>query len=68
MLEEPLFMDLYRKYADTAGFPDARPLLRQLGVIAEDGSVRVSDAAELAAIRRQITAAQALTAAGAADR
>ncbi len=68
MLDEPLFMDLYRKYADTAGFPDARPLLRQLGVIAEDGSVRVSDAAELAAIRRQITAAKALTAAGAADR
>ncbi|MDH3531884.1 MAG: hypothetical protein OEO82_03085 [Gammaproteobacteria bacterium] len=68
LLDEPIFMDLYRKYADTAGFPDARPLLRQLGVIADAGTVRIADAAELAGIRRGMTAAPAPSAAGVAGR
>jgi len=55
LVDEPLFMDLYRQYADAAGFPDVRPLLEQLGVRAEGGEVRLSDHAELATIRRALT-------------
>ena len=55
LVDEPLFMDLYRRYADATGFPDVRPLLEQLGVRAEDGEMRLSDDAELATIRRALT-------------
>ena len=54
LLDQPLFMDLYRRYADTPGFPDARPLLGELGVTDTRGRVRLSGAAELAAIRRTL--------------
>lgn len=53
---EPLFMDLYRQYANEAGFPDARPLLEQLGVNIDEGAARLLDDAELAKIRASITA------------
>ena len=53
---EPLFMDLYRLYANEEGFPDARPLLEQLGVNIDEGAVRLLDDAELAKIRASITA------------
>ena len=59
LLDEPLFMDLYQRYADTPGFPDARPLLEQLGVTDSRGRVRLSATAELAAIRRALTDLQA---------
>ena len=55
-LREPLFMDLYRRYADSPGFPDVRPLLRRLGVTVRRGQVRLEDDAELAEIRAALTA------------
>ncbi len=56
LLDEPLFMDLYRRYADTAGFPDVEPLLERLGIRARADGVSLSDRAELASIRVAITA------------
>ena len=32
---------LYKRYANTAGFPDVRPLLDRLGVEVEDGEVQL---------------------------
>ena len=55
LIGEPLFMDLYRHYADAADFPDARPLLGQLGVEVRDGQFLLNDDAELALIREAIT-------------
>jgi len=54
LLDEPLFMNLYRQYADAADFPDARPLLGQLGIKVRDGQIRFDNDAGLAAIRRAI--------------
>jgi len=55
-LDEPLFMNLYRQYADTAGFPDVRPLLGRLGITVERGEVHLSGEAELVEIRAALTA------------
>ncbi len=55
LLEEPLFMNLYRQYADAADFPDARPILVQLGIEIRDGQFHLNDNAELAFIREAIT-------------
>ena len=55
LVDDPLFMDLYRRYADTRGFPDAGPLLRDLGVTDASDRVRLSDTAEFAAVRRALT-------------
>ena len=55
-LERPLFMNLYRQYADAAGFPHVRPLLGQLGVAVDGGEVRLRSDAELAEIRAALTA------------
>jgi len=55
-LEEPLFMDLYRQYADAPGFPDVLPVLQRLGVVVESGAVRLRNDAELAEIRAALTA------------
>ena len=33
LIDEPLFADLYQRYADAAGFPEFRPVLDQLGII-----------------------------------
>ena len=54
-LDEPLFMDLYQQYADTAGFPDVRPLLQNLGIIREGNEIQLKETAELAHIRRAMT-------------
>ncbi len=54
MIESPVFMPLYRRYADRAGFPDYEPLLARLGIDA--GGEALSDDAELAAIRNAISA------------
>jgi len=54
LLDEPLFMNLYRHYADAADFPDARPLLGQLGIEVRDGQIRFHNDAGLAAIREAI--------------
>lgn len=55
-LDEPLFMNLYRRYADAAGFPDVRPLLERLGITVERGEVQLSGEAELVEIRAALTA------------
>ena len=55
-LQEPLFMNLYRLHADSAGFPDVRPLLQRLGVVVEQGEVSLDDDAELVEIRAALTA------------
>jgi hypothetical protein len=49
-------MQLYRRYADTAGFPDVRPLIARLGLSVSGGKVHLRRHAELADIRRAITA------------
>jgi hypothetical protein len=54
-LDQPLFLDLYRKYADADDFPDARPMLTRLGVSVRDGEVVLDSSAELSAIRDAIT-------------
>jgi predicted metalloprotease with PDZ domain len=56
LIDEPLFVDLYRQYADASGFPDVGPLLEQLGVSLEGKEVRLLDDAELAEIRAALTA------------
>lgn len=55
-LDEPLFMPLYRRHAETAGFPDVWPLLTRLGVVVENGSIRLNQDAELAPLRSLMTA------------
>ena len=55
-LDQPLFIPLYDRHADTAGFPDVQPLLLRLGIATEDGVVRLQDGAELAEIRAALTA------------
>ncbi len=55
LLDQPLFLDLYRQYADADGFPDARPLLERLGVSLRDGQVELDPSAELSGIRDAIT-------------
>jgi predicted metalloprotease with PDZ domain len=55
LLDEPLFMNLYRQYADAVEFPDARPVLEQLGIEIRDGQFHLNDNAELAFIREAIT-------------
>jgi len=54
LLDQPLFVDLYRQYADADDFPDARPLLAQLGVSLRDGKVALDPGAELSDIRDAI--------------
>ncbi len=54
-VEEPVFMPLYRQYADKEGFPDVAPLFRRLGIDIEDGRVALRDDAELAPVRDAIT-------------
>jgi hypothetical protein len=52
----PVFMQLYNRYADTAGFPDIRPLIERLGLSVSNGKVRLKRNAELVDIRLAITA------------
>lgn len=56
LIEEPLFVDLYQRYADAAGFPAFRPLLDQLGIIVAGRDVHLADDAELVEIRDSLTA------------
>ncbi len=55
LIEEPVFMPLYRRHADTAGFPDVRQALARLGVRTIGGDVRLRDNAELTEIRIAIS-------------
>jgi hypothetical protein len=54
-VDEPFLLDLYRRYANADEFPDARPLLEQLGVSMPAGRVALDDAAALSGIRVTIT-------------
>jgi hypothetical protein len=58
----PVFMQLYRRYADTAGFPEVRPLMERLGLSVSNGKVRLRRHAELAGIRLAITETNAAAA------
>ncbi len=54
-LDEPLFMPLYRRYADARGFPDVTRTLTGLGVEVSGGRVGLDDSADLAPIRIALT-------------
>ncbi|MDH3748063.1 MAG: hypothetical protein OER97_07620 [Gammaproteobacteria bacterium] len=54
-LDEPLFMPLYRRHANAAGFPEVRPLLTRLGVVVENDVIRLNQGAELAPLRASMT-------------
>jgi len=55
LLDEPLFLQLYRQYANADLFPDARPILVRLGVSVRDGQVVIDESAELSTVRDAIT-------------
>lgn len=57
-----VFMPLYRRYADAAGFPDTSPVFAELGLKVEDGRVRLLRDANLMAIRSAITEVDSATA------
>jgi hypothetical protein len=53
----PVFMPLYKRYADTAGFPDTRPLFNRLGLVETGDGLKVRRGSELKDIRMAITEA-----------
>ena len=57
-LESPVFMPLYRKYADTKGFPDFAPALAELGIEVAGSNVTLRENRPLARIRNDISAPQ----------
>ncbi|GMR16956.1 MAG: hypothetical protein BMS9Abin32_002 [Gammaproteobacteria bacterium] len=63
LTDTPVFMALYRRYADTAGFPDASVILQRLGLSVANGKVRSRRSAELQEVRQSITQTDAATAA-----
>lgn len=63
--DAPVLLPLYQRYATRPGFPDYEPLLGRLGVTEKGGTVYFDDAAELGAIRRELTIADIERAAGA---
>lgn len=57
---EPVFMPLYRRHADAAGFPDVSGYLARLGVAVSDGVVRLRSDAPLTSVRLSIMQADAV--------
>jgi len=55
LVEEPAFMPLYRRHANSAGFPDVGPAFQRLGIDVEDDELHIHRGAELAHIREAIT-------------
>ncbi len=55
LLDREVFMPLYRRYANKAGFPDVSDALVRLGVDVRADSVRLQQGAALAPIRDAIT-------------
>jgi hypothetical protein len=55
-LETPVFMPLYREYADADGFPEVDALLNELGIIRGENGVILDEQADLAEICRAILA------------
>ena len=62
LIDEPLFMPLYQRHADTTGFPDTSAVFERLGIDVDGGDVRFDDDAELAGLRKTITRIDAETA------
>jgi hypothetical protein len=58
-VEKPVFMPLYRRYANRSGFPNYRETFSNLGVEVVNGRVRFANDAELAELRRKITSSPA---------
>jgi len=56
LVDEPVFMPLYHRYADSSGFPDVHPLLERLGLVIDSDEVSFHGGSELADIRSSITA------------
>jgi hypothetical protein len=54
LASSPVFIPLYRRFADTAGFPDTSEVFGRLGLTVSDGKVRIRFLAELRAIRKAI--------------
>lgn len=54
LLHEPVFMPLYRRHAETLGFPDTSEVFQRLGVEVKNGAARFRRGAELADIRQSI--------------
>jgi hypothetical protein len=63
LISKPLFTPLYKRYANTAGFPDTSVLQARLGVSISAGVVSLKRHAELATIRDSITETDSTTAA-----
>lgn len=55
LIAAPVFMPLYKRYANRAGFPDVGPILRRLGVEIDDDNARLVDSADLASMRNAIS-------------
>ena len=55
-LETPVFMPLYRRYANYDGYPNVEPLLDDLGVVVRNRGVRFNDDADYAALRSTLLA------------
>ena len=51
---EPVFMDLYREMAGKRGMPDLSSLYTDLGLIEEDGKLRLEPSGRLLEVRRAI--------------
>ena len=54
LASSPVFTPLYRRFADTAGFPDTSDLFERLGLGVSGGKVHLRFFAELRAIRKSI--------------
>ncbi len=50
----PVFMPLYKRFADTAGFPETSEIFERLGLTVSDGKVHYSRGAESHALRDAI--------------
>jgi len=55
LVDGPVFMPLYRSYANEAGFPDVEPALQRLGVVVSGSRTVLEKDAELADIRDAIS-------------
>lgn len=55
LIDKPLFVPLYRRYADTAGFPDTSEVYSRLGLTISGGKVRIKRNGELKEIRDAMT-------------
>ena len=56
LTETPLFVDLYKQYAETPGFPATSRILERLGIELRGTDIHLRNDAELAEIRAALTA------------